>query len=61
MAEELGFAPDQYNWRWYEFDEVTDATLFYLNKMLKKETEGRIFERTRDFVEGFSMRPKKKD
>lgn len=61
MAEALGFAPDQYNWRWYEFDEVTDATLFYLNKMLKKETEGRIFERTRDFVEGFSMRPKKKD
>ena len=61
LAEELGFAPDQYNWRWYEFDEVTDATLFHLNKMLKRETQGRIFERTRAFVEGFSMRPKKKD
>ena len=61
MAEELGFAPDQYNWRWYEFDEVTDATLFHLNRMLKKEKRGRIYDRTRAFVEGFSMRPKKKD
>lgn len=61
MAEELGFAPDQYNWRWYEFDEVTDAALFHLNRMLKREQSGRIYERTRAFVEGFSMRPKKKD
>lgn len=57
MAEELGFAPDQYNWRWYEFYEVIDATLFHLYRMLRLEKEGRIFDRTRDFVEGFSMRP----
>ena len=59
MAEELGLAPDQYNWRWYEFDEVTDATLYHLNKMLRNEKEGRIFERTRDFVKGFSGRERK--
>ncbi len=59
MAEELGLAPDQYNWRWYEFDEITDATLFHLNKMLRREKSGRIFERTRDFVKGFSRRERK--
>ena len=59
MAEELGLAPDQYNWRWYEFDEVTDATLYHLNNMLRKEISGRIFERSRDFVEGFSRRERK--
>lgn len=61
MADELGLAPDQYNWRWYEFDEVTDATLFHLCRYLKTEREGRIFERTREFVEGFSLRAKKRD
>lgn len=59
MAEELGLAPDQYNWRWYEFDEITDAILFHLNKMLRREKSGRIFERTRDFVKGFSRRERK--
>ena len=59
MAEELGLAPDQYNWRWYEIDEITDATLFHLNKMLRREKSGRIFERTRDFVKGFSRRERK--
>lgn len=60
MAEELELAPDQYNWRWYEFDEITDATLFRLNKMLRKEPKGtRIWTRTQDFVKGFSQRPKK--
>ena len=61
MADELGLAPDQYNWRWHEFSENTDATLFHLNRMLKNEKSGRIYERTRDFVLGFSMRAKKKD
>lgn len=59
MAEEIGLAPDQYNWRWYKFEEITDATLFYLCKALEKEKEGRIFERTRDFVRGFKLRPEK--
>lgn len=60
MAEELGFAPDQYNWRWYEFDEITEATLFHLCRSLKKEKEGRIYERTKEFVDGFSKRAKKR-
>ena len=60
MAEEIGLAPDQYNWRWYEFDEITGATLFHLNKMLRREKSGRIFERTRDFVKGFSRRERKR-
>lgn len=61
MAEEIGLAPDQYNWRWYEFDEIADTTLFYLNRSLSQERSGRIFERTKDFVKGFQMRPRKKD
>ena len=60
MAEELELAPDQYNWRWYEFDEVTDATLFHLYQYLKDVTGGRICERTRGFVEGFPKRKKKR-
>ena len=60
MAEELELAPDQYNWRWYEFDEITDTTLFKLNKMLRQEPEGtRIWARTNGFVNGFALRPKK--
>lgn len=58
MADELGLAPGQYNWRGHEFNEVTDATLFYLHRMLKKEKAGRVYERTRAFVKGFSMRTK---
>lgn len=61
MGEELGLAPDQYNWRWYEFEEVTDATLYHLNNMLRRETSGKIFERTRDFVRGFSKRERRKE
>lgn len=56
LAEELGLAPNQYNWRWHEFSEVTDATLYHINNMLRNETDGRIFERTRAFVKGFSKR-----
>lgn len=61
MAEELGFAPEQYNWRCYKFEEVTEATLFHLWSCLKKEKKGRIYERTKEFVEGFSKRTQKKD
>lgn len=60
MAEELEFAPEQYNWRWYDFEEITDATLFHLHRSLKQEQKGRIYERTKDFVEGFSKRTKRK-
>lgn len=61
MTRELNLPPDQYNWRLYNFDEMVDATLFHLYNTLKKETKGRVFKRTRDFVEGFSKRPKKKE
>lgn len=56
MADELGFAPDQYNWRKVKFEENTDATLFHLFRTLKECTDDRIKERTRGFVEGFSNR-----
>ena len=61
MAEEFGLAPDQYNWRWYDFKENTEATLFHLWKTLKEEEEGRIYERTKEFVQGFSKRHPKRD
>lgn len=62
MAEEMELPPDQYNWRWYSFDEMTDTTLFRLHKMLKREPEGTIiWERTRDFVKGYELRPKKRE
>ena len=56
MADELGFAPDQYNWRKVKFEENIDATLFHLFRTLKECTDDRIKERTRGFVEGFSNR-----
>lgn len=60
MAEELGLAPDQYNWRCYDFDEITGATLFYLCKYLREnENNKRIVKRTKGFVRGFPNRPKK--
>ena len=52
-------APDQYNWRWYDFSENTEATLFHLCEYLR-HSNGRIYERSKDFVEGFSKRPRKK-
>ncbi len=56
MAEKLGFAPNQYNWRENEFKENTDATLFHIFSYLKTQNNGRIFERTKEFVEGFQLR-----
>lgn len=59
MAEEFGLAPEQYNWRLYDFEELTDATLFHVNEYLKRETNARILERTEGFRKGFSLRSKK--
>lgn len=61
IALELGLPDGYYNWRWYAFEETTDATLFHLHKALSQWPNGRIRERTRAFVEGFSKRPKKKE
>lgn len=56
MAEQLGYAPGQYNWRSNDFKENVDATLFFLYKYLKGLKEGRIYNRTRCFVVGFEKR-----
>lgn len=59
MAMELGLAPNQYQWRVHEFSEVSDATLFHISNYLKNdETEERIKERTKAFLEGFLLREK---
>lgn len=56
MAEKLGFAPNQYNWRKHEFKEITDATLFHIFSYLKEQTNARIGKRTKEFVEGYQLR-----
>ena len=61
MADQLGLAPDQYNWRLYDFNENVEATLFHLYKSLILEKEGRIFNRTRGFVEGYPLRKKRRE
>lgn len=56
MAEELGFAPEQYNWRKNEFKEVTDATLFHIHKALKEIEDEKILKRSEGFIKGFAKR-----
>jgi diadenosine tetraphosphate (Ap4A) HIT family hydrolase len=58
MAEEMKLAPNQYNWRVCEFAENVDATLYFMYKFLKTRKSGRIYERTKAFVEGFERREK---
>lgn len=60
MAKELGYAPEQYNWRQNEFKEITHTTLYMLCKelteMAKSKSNQRIRTRTKAFVLGFSKR-----
>lgn len=57
MAEEMGLAPGQYNWRNVEFTENVKAQLYRLYEFLKKgEVSPRIRERTKAFVEGYERR-----
>ena len=56
MAEELGYAPEQYNWRKVDFIENIDATLFHIYKELANIDDERIKSRTREFVNGFHLR-----
>ena len=58
MAEELGFAPNQYNWQKNEFKKVTDAMLFHICNTLQTWDDAslRIKRRTEGFVYGFSSR-----
>lgn len=56
LAEHLGLAPGQYNWRKAAFDEISTATVYRLYSYLKNLPSGRISDRTHDFVEGYSMR-----
>ena len=57
MAEELGLAPGQYNWRNVKFSENVKATLYRVHKFLKTQNvPARIRERTIGFVEGYERR-----
>ena len=58
MALQLGLAPGQYNWRHAAFHENSAATVYRLYTYLKtlQPKNGRLFERTRDFVIGYSQR-----
>ncbi len=56
LAEQLGLAPGQYNWRKAAFDENSVATVYRLYMYLKNLKSGRIADRTYEFVTGYSMR-----
>lgn len=58
LAEEMGFAPGQYNWRKVDFSENTKATLYRLYMHLKnnKNVCCRIKKRTQAFIEGYEKR-----
>lgn len=56
LAKQLGLAPGQYNWRKAAFDENSVATVYRLYMYLKNLKSGRIADRTREFVVGYSMR-----
>lgn len=56
IAEQIGLAPGQYNWRNVEFSENVKASLYKIHSSLKETARGRIFERTLAFVEGYSKR-----
>lgn len=56
IADQLGLTPGQYNWRNVAFSENINVSLYKIYNSLKQITEGRIYERTRAFVEGYSQR-----
>ena len=58
MAEELGLAPGQYNWRKVKFTENIDATLYNIHCFLKnsKNISKRIRTRTYGFLKGYEQR-----
>lgn len=59
MAEELGLAPGQYNWRNVEFAENVKAQLYNFYRYLVSDDETlnpRIIRRTEGFVKGYIAR-----
>ena len=57
MAMELGYTPNQYNWRHFDFKENIHTTLYYIYKFLANEKlNHRIEERTLAFVNGYKQR-----
>lgn len=59
MAKELGLTPMQYNWRKYDFQENTHATLYRIWYFLKRNfvnLDSRIQKRTCAFYKGYSER-----
>ncbi len=59
MAKELGLTPLQYNWRKYDFQENTHATLYQIWHFLKRNFanfDSRIQKRTCAFYKGYPER-----
>ena len=58
MAETMGLAPGQYNWRNEEFSENVKAQLYQFYRYLTsgKAINKRILERTKGFVKGYAKR-----
>lgn len=59
MAEQLGLAPGQYNWRKEGFEENVTATLYRVHKFLADnydELPERIRQNVEGFVEGYALR-----
>lgn len=56
-----GLPEGYYNWRYYDFKETTEITLLYLHKALVQWPEGRIYKRTRGFVDGYAKRLRKEE
>lgn len=59
IAEEIGLAPGQYNWRTQGFEENVKATYYYLHRYLSenlKELPERVQKACKDFVKAYAMR-----
>lgn len=59
MAEEMGLAPGQYNWRNVEFSENIHSTLYKIYSWLQENYDNlpeRIQKRTKSFIDGYSLR-----
>lgn len=56
IAEQIGLAPGQYNWRNVAFSENIKASLYKIHTSLKLTANGRIYDRTRAFIQGYEKR-----
>ncbi len=56
IAEQIGLAPGQYNWRNVAFSENVKASLYKIHGSLKESASGSIRDRTEAFIEGYEKR-----